>query len=447
NVTRYGRTVLPCFLPKSLKTPPKGGSTSRRTAKPAKDPSIFVEQARERRDARFAMGRSRKDAPAVDGAGDPAPADLEEEEESVEEEHSQEEEEEGEGDEEWEADEEEDQEDGEEASGETGAQEKAEGSPQKLAEGFFEIEAIRRRRRHRGQLQYLVKWRGWPESENTWEPFENLKACSDLIEAFEKRSRTPRSSRKRKRKTTNTPTTNPNPSRGKRGRPPRSEARSLPRPPAPDPKTVPGWTSTRRTRNNSNKTSFGGPEASVNELGRRVLEEASSDVVSVGFPPQGTHLSVSLTHQQDEHHTVKTLPKDNLVQAPSSQGGQVTGAKKRKSGCVKRFKADEATKEQGGHRDRTSEKAGNEYVDSTEGEIVDKNKGDECANQVHITKIIKPVRYFATIMNGMQQVSITFKALRSNGEEVLVDDKQLKANHPLVLIDFYEQHLRYNPTS
>jgi hypothetical protein len=94
------------------------------------------------------MGRSRKDALALDSSGDPAPADLEEED--VEEEQNQEEEGDGEEDEE---------EDGEEASGEMAVQDKAaEGSPPKLAEGFFEIEAIRRRRSHRGQLQYLVKW-------------------------------------------------------------------------------------------------------------------------------------------------------------------------------------------------------------------------------------------------------------------------------------------------
>ncbi|RWW82689.1 hypothetical protein BHE74_00008837 [Ensete ventricosum] len=34
---------------------------------------------------------------------------------------------------------------------------------------------------------------------------------------------------------------------------------------------------------------------------------------------------------------------------------------------------------------------------------------------------------------------------RSDGKEVLVDDKELKANNPLLLISFYEQHLRYSP--
>ncbi|KAF8667349.1 hypothetical protein HU200_053024 [Digitaria exilis] len=298
---------------------------------------------------------------------------------------------------------------------ETPAQEAVE--PPKLAEGYFEIEAIRRRRLRKGQLQYLVKWRGWPESANTWEPFENLKACSDIVDAFDERSRSPRSSRKRKRKTATNLTSDPNPSRGKRGRPPRSEARSITEPHAPEPKKLPCRTSSRRTNNNGNKTLFGELEASVDVLRQRVAQEGSSGVVSVGFPSQGAPLSVSLTDQQDEHHPVNGSSKVEIrVPTPPSLGGQITGAKKRKSGCIRRFKQDEAAaQEQGGIRDRTSDKPGNEYVDSTEGETGDKNKGEDSASHIQnpkIIKIIKPVRYFATVLDGVQQVAITFKALR-----------------------------------
>ncbi|OEL31089.1 putative chromo domain-containing protein LHP1 [Dichanthelium oligosanthes] len=385
------------------------------------------------------MGRSRKDS------GDPAEAVEEDEEEA--EEQTEGEEEDGEEEEQTEG---QGGEDEAEAEAETQAQDSVE--PPKLAEGYFEIEAIRRRRLRKGQLQYLVKWRGWPESANTWEPFENLKACSDIVDAFDKRSRSPRSSRKRKRKTATTPTSDPNHSRGKRGRPPRSEARSMTGPHAPEPKKLPCRTSSRRASNNGNKNSFGGLEASVNVLGQRVVQEGSSGVVSFGFLSQGAPLSVSLTDQQDEHHNANGSSKvENSVRAPPSQGGQITGAKKRKSGCVRRFKQDEAaTQEQGDIRDRTSDKPGNEYVDSTEGETGDKNKGEDSGSHIHnpkIIKIIKPVRYFATVMDGVQQVAITFKALRSDGTEIFVDDKELKAKEPLVLIEYYEQHLRYNPTS
>ena len=99
-------------------------------------------------EARFAMGRSRKDSSDLAEA-------LEEDEE------------EGEGQTEGEEEEGEEQEQTEEGEGEeiearagaeaeTPAQDAME--PLKLAEGYFEIEAIRRRRLRKGQLQYLVKW-------------------------------------------------------------------------------------------------------------------------------------------------------------------------------------------------------------------------------------------------------------------------------------------------
>jgi len=49
----------------------------------------------------------------------------------------------------------------------------------------YEVERIvnhRRYRRTRG-LQYLVKWKGYPESDNTWEPKEQLHAPR-LIKAY-----------------------------------------------------------------------------------------------------------------------------------------------------------------------------------------------------------------------------------------------------------------------
>jgi hypothetical protein len=40
----------------------------------------------------------------------------------------------------------------------------------------YEVEVIRAHRHHRRKLQYLIKWKGYPESDNTWEPVNNIQA-------------------------------------------------------------------------------------------------------------------------------------------------------------------------------------------------------------------------------------------------------------------------------
>ena len=47
----------------------------------------------------------------------------------------------------------------------------------KLEDGFieYEVEQVLSKKKKRGKIIYLVKWLGYPDHENSWEPAENLK--------------------------------------------------------------------------------------------------------------------------------------------------------------------------------------------------------------------------------------------------------------------------------
>ncbi|KAK8628159.1 hypothetical protein V6N13_063871 [Hibiscus sabdariffa] len=145
----------------------------------------------------------------------------------------------------------------------------------------------------------------------------------------------------------------------------------------------------------------------------------------------------------------------NVDGVESVKSDRRTGAKRRKSGSVKRFKQDissfgsnltqSATQNIRVGYGTTDAQIGIENLCLTADGLNNTPLIDNAANMPIITKILKPVGFSASVSDNNQDVSVTFLAIGSDGKEVMVDNKYLKANNPLLLIDFYEQHLKHSP--
>ena len=48
------------------------------------------------------------------------------------------------------------------------------------------VEKVLNKRRKKGGIEYLLKWKGYPDSENSWEPYASIKdTCQELISEYE----------------------------------------------------------------------------------------------------------------------------------------------------------------------------------------------------------------------------------------------------------------------
>ncbi|XP_054781090.1 chromo domain-containing protein LHP1 [Prosopis cineraria] len=336
----------------------------------------------------------------------------------------------------------------------------------KLDEGYFEIEAIRRRRVRKGQLEYLIKWRDWPETANTWEPPENLQSVPDVVEAFEVSLRSGKH-RKRKRKHAVHHTL---PKKRQHRSTTSYSLRQFSAKSVADnhcqsaPTNDPSLTDlpahpqpvifADEVEENGNGGSFGnaGPADEnwgLNVSKLRVERESDYDpkltelkATSSFMTANGINSNKLAIHIQEANASIGNAQMNGQSKVDCmglNQGGRCRGAKRRKSGSVKRFKKDS---------DDTQNQA--IIVEQAWSEITgfggnNSHKMGDAKTSCNIVKIIKPLSYSASVSSEIPDIIVNFLAMRSDGTEVEVDNKYLKADNPLLLINFYEQRLRFNP--
>ena len=57
-----------------------------------------------------------------------------------------------------------------------------------VEEEEFQVEKILRSELRGGKILYFIKWKGYSDAENTWEPESNLVNCPELLEDFKARN-------------------------------------------------------------------------------------------------------------------------------------------------------------------------------------------------------------------------------------------------------------------
>nr|KYP53577.1 Chromo domain protein LHP1 [Cajanus cajan] len=260
-----------------------------------------------------------------------------------------------------------------------------------LADGFYEIETIRRKRVRKGQLQYLIKWRGWPETANTWEPLQNLQSVPDLIDAFEESLK---SGKHRKRKRKHVVHHTQLKKRFERS----TTAYSLRHFPTP--------LSADQGLTNADPTTLAKPlltNADENEYDPKLSELKATANTGVEVDNLAIHFQQPRVSTANGH--VDGQPQVDYVEP--TQSGRCRGAKRRKSGSVKRFKRETDPCKLVDAQNGVAMPAGAACM----GYNSPMKMGD-AKTACNIVKIIKPIGYSASLSDNMQDVLVTFMAMR-----------------------------------